>query len=85
MRIRDMLGNGMFGDDVFITFRWENYYVFPLDYELGLLSLKCVKCIFIAFQLICVFICFILYELKSYVPGYFALLVVVAHYPGKGA
>ena len=34
MRIRDMLGNGMFDDGVLITFGWENYYVLPIDYEL---------------------------------------------------
>ena len=49
MRIRDMLGNGKFDDGVFITFGWENNYAVPIDYELGLLSLKCVKCIFIAY------------------------------------
>ena len=35
-----MLGNGKFDDGVFITFGWENYYAFPIDYELGLLSLE---------------------------------------------
>ena len=37
-----MLGNMMFNDGVFITFGWENYYAFPIGYELGLISLKYV-------------------------------------------
>ena len=35
-----MLGNGVFDDGVFITFGWENYHALPIDYELGLPSLK---------------------------------------------
>ena len=38
MRIREMLGNGMFDYGVLITFGWENYYVLPIDYELEFLS-----------------------------------------------
>ena len=49
LRIRDMLGNGVFDEGVFITLSLENYCVFPMDYESGLLSLKCLNCIFISF------------------------------------